>query len=339
MRHRILAAGGVGAVLAAVGLLALAEAGTWIGRPFPGFLVLANRVIASAALPAWPASRGGVLFQHEVVAVDGEPVRDGASVRGRIEAQPPGTAFEYRLRRGARTFERRIESRRFEASDFAWLFGAYLLNGAVLGACGVAILARRRRSDAAWSAVPLLVTGSLWGLTAMDLYGPYRFFRLHALCEALLPAAALHFAWGFPSPLGTATLRRRVLAAGYLAALALAAVYELALFHPPAYTAVHLVATSALGVSLVAVIAAQIARALRPGPAHARRQLRVLAWGAVFALSPIAALTLADAISGGRTAQNAVGFTAFWFALAIGHAALGGRARSTPATLDDRTQP
>ncbi len=326
MRHRIPVAGSVGALLATVGLLAVVEAGTWIGRPFPGFLVLANRVVASAALPAWPASRGGLLFQHEVAAVDGEPVRDGTALRARVEARPPGTTFAYTLRRDARILERRIESRRFGAGDFAWLFGAYFLNGAVLGACGVAILARRRGRDAACSAVPLLLVGSLWGFTAMDLYGPYRFFRLHALCEALLPAAAFHFAWGFPSPLGSATARRRAVAAGYLAALALAGVYEVVLFRPVAYTAVHLAATSALGLSLVAVIAAQGARVLRPGPAHARGQLRILAWGAVLALSPIAILTLADGLTGGRAAQNAVGFTAFWFALAIGHAALRGPA-------------
>ena len=62
--------------LAALLLLTLAvtgmwEAACWVSRPFPGFLVLANRVVASAALPGWPATRGGEIFQHEVVAIDG----------------------------------------------------------------------------------------------------------------------------------------------------------------------------------------------------------------------------------------------------------------------------
>ncbi len=339
MRHRILAAGAVATLLAVLATAALVEASSWIGRPFPGFLVLANRVVASAALPGWPASRGGVLFQHEVLAVEGDPVADGASLRARVAARPSGSAFDYRLRRDARVFERRIESRRFEVADFLWLFGSYFLNGVVLGACGVAILAQRKRSEAAWSAVPLLLAGSVWGLTAMDLYGPYRFFRLHALCEAVLPAAALHFAWTFPSPLGSATLRRRFIRAGYLAALVLAAVYELVLYRPEAYTAVHLAATSALGLSMLAVIAAQVARAVRPGPAQARQQLRILAWGAVLALLPIAGLTLADAITGGRAAQNAVGFTAFWFALAIRHAALRGPGRAEPLRHGSRQDP
>ena len=49
------------------------------------------------------------------------------------------------------------------------------------------------------TAFSLWVVG-LWALTAVDLYGPYRFFRLHAFFECLLFATSFHCALVFPQP-------------------------------------------------------------------------------------------------------------------------------------------
>src|SRR5207247_428359 len=44
------------------------------------------------------------------------------------------------------------------------------------------------------------MAGGIFLITAMDLYGPATFFRLHVLCEALVPPAVLHLALLFPQP-------------------------------------------------------------------------------------------------------------------------------------------
>ncbi len=320
--HRLLLSWSLSTLLLCLAALVLTSARDWMGRPFPGFLVLENGVVASAGLESWPASEGGQLFQTQVVAIDGGAVAGARELHRVVRARPPGTPFRYRFRRGDVEFERVVESRSFGARDFSLLFGVYLLNGLALGASAVVILLARRRSEGARSAVPLLLVGAVWGLTAVDLYGPYRFFRLHALCESFLFAAAVHMALGFPRPLGMARRRPGLVAAPYLLAIGLAGLYQLSLEVPGAYVSTHLAATSALGAGLLALILSQLARYLAGAPVAVHRQIRILAWGAVAALSPIVMLTLAEPWTGGRSPQNAVGFTAFLFAVAIGFAGL-----------------
>ncbi len=304
-------------VLAGTGL---GEASRWVDRPFPGFLVLENRVVASAALPGWPATRGGEIFQHQVVAIDGVPVASAAALRARVGSAPSGTPFRYTFRGGGLEFERTIPSRRFSRRDFALLFGGYLLNGLVLGGCALGLLAWRRHDPGIRAALPLLGVGAVWGLTAMDLYGPYRLFRLHALAESLLFAAALHAALWFPLPL-TATRRRPwLVGATCAAALALAVPYQALLHDPDGYVVVHLLATALLGASLMGLMVAQLVRYLAYSAPERQLQVTVLAWGGVLALSPLVVLTLAEPLTGGSSAQNAVGMTAFLFALAIAFA-------------------
>ena len=59
------------AALLCVGLAGLHAALSQVGKPFPGFLLLGNRVVASVGLSLWPATAGGQIFQHQVVSVDG----------------------------------------------------------------------------------------------------------------------------------------------------------------------------------------------------------------------------------------------------------------------------
>ena len=39
----------------------------WVGRPFPGFMLLDNRVIASIGLPGWSGASVSDLYQAQVV--------------------------------------------------------------------------------------------------------------------------------------------------------------------------------------------------------------------------------------------------------------------------------
>lgn len=308
-------------VLLAVGLAGLLGSLAWVGKTFPGFLLLENRVVASAGLPGWPAVRGGDIYQSELVAVEGAPLQSAEELRARVEPLPPGTPLTYRFRRGDREWEQVVPTRRFERRDFALLFGIYLLNGSVLGGTALAIR-RLRQAHAAQSAIPVLLLGALWGLSATDLYGPYRMFRLHALCEALLPAAALHMALGFPLPAALARRCPGLVRGAYAASALFGLAYQIGLRDPRAYVAAHLLATSALGLALLALIGSQLVRWIRTKAPEVRRQSRLLALSALVALAPAVLLTIAEPITGGQASQNAVGFTAFLFPLTIAYAIL-----------------
>ena len=307
-------------LLAVVAVLGLAEATRWIGHPFPGFLILGNRVVASAGLEGWPATRDGSLYQHEIAALEGEPASDATALVARVRALPVGTPLTWSFRGARGRFDRTIETRRFGARDFALLFGVYALNGVALGAIALFLCRRREKHPAVDAALPFLIVGACWGLSAMDLYGPWRLFRIHALCEALLFATVLHLALGFPRPAQVLRRHPGLLPAAYAAGLGIALPYQLGLHEPAAYVLCHLLATSALGLSLAALVGFQVTRYWRAKSPEVRVPIRTLAIGTALAVGAPIFLTAAELLTGGSAPQNAVGFTAFLLPIALARA-------------------
>jgi signal transduction histidine kinase len=323
MRRSLDAAGILAAAAALlVTLLGAIESSGWIDRTFPGFLVLGNRVIASAGLAHWPAARGGEIYQHEILAVDGWIPPSADALQSRVGTLPAGVPVTYRLGSKQGEIVRTIATRRFGAMDFFLLFGPYLFCG--IGLTGIALGIRfLRGSDrvATGSALCLWIVG-MYALTALDLYGPYRLFRLHVLIECLLFAGTLHMALVFPhpSPLLDRLPRLPLLFYGAGSLLALAA--QLGLPRASSYVVTHRVAVTAFGAALLALIASQVWAFVRPRDFRARQRVKVLAAGAVGALAPQVALAFLSASSGGQVSENAMGWSGVLFPLAVGYAVL-----------------
>src|SRR5256885_1068454 len=70
---------------------------TWVGRVFPGFMLLDNRVIASVGLAHWSGSVVPGLYQSQVLEVDGTAVVSAADVYARAAELPPGRPLKYRM--------------------------------------------------------------------------------------------------------------------------------------------------------------------------------------------------------------------------------------------------
>lgn len=313
---------GATGLLLCVSVLVVLQTLAWVGRPFPGFLVLENRVIASAGLLHWPATQGGAIYHREIVAVDGAPLSDVAALQRRVAAEPPGTSLRYELRGAGGTELRETPTRRFEASDWALLFGTYLLCGIGLGATALCIRYLRGRDPVANGAFPALYVIGLWALTGTDLYGPHRLFRLHAACETALFAAVLHLALVFPRRSALLARWRWLPAAPYAAAAALGLVYQWGLYDVAVYRVAHRTAVSAFGVSLVVLILSQIGHYLRAPDFEVRQRVKVVALGTVLALGPQVFLALLAPVTGTAAPQNVMAFSGMLFPLSIAYAVL-----------------
>jgi signal transduction histidine kinase len=311
-----------GTILICVFLLGLAESLTWIGKPFPGFLVLENKVVPSAGLTRWPATAGGAIYQHEITAVDGRSILNVGEIHARVAEAPPGTPISYRFDRDGHSFEQIIETRRFDRVDYTLLFGSLLINGLALGGTALMIRYLRGRDRLAVGSFPILLITGIWSITAVDLYGPYRLFRLHALCETLLFAGVLHMALVFPHPSRLVQQRPWVVWALYVLAGFLALANQVGLYDPALYRPTHLLAVSAFGTSLVVLIAAQFRWYLRPPSFEARQRVKVHALGTAATLSGPLVLSLGSALTSGETPQNVMTFTGIFYPLSIGYAVL-----------------
>jgi signal transduction histidine kinase len=319
-RDWVLAVGVV--VVLATASIGLVEATTWVGKPFPGFLVLQNRVVASAGLQRWPATEGGEIYQYEVVAVEGNPIRDVAAIHAHVQSIPLGTPIRYELRRGDRVVERVIETRLFDNVDLLLLFGAYLFCG--LAFCCVAIGIRFLRGKdrvAVGTSLGLFVIG-MYALTATDLYGPYRLFRVHGLFESMLFAGGLHLALVFPQPARILKRAPWIIAAIYSLAGLFAAFTQFGLMHPPAYVLNHRIAVNAFGVAAAVLLASQLWVYRRSTDFQARQRVKLLALGASAALLPPIAIMMGSATTGGGSPENLMGWTGAFLPLSIGYAVL-----------------
>jgi len=309
-------------------------ASTWIGRPFPGFFVFPNRVVASIGLPHWATSQDGTLYQRTVVALDHIPVVDGADVYRRVSAQPVGTRFAVTLRSGAATDTVAVRSTALTVFDCAAIFGTYVATGCLylgLGLVGAWLFAGGHLGRA------LLFVGGLGGayaLSAVSIYdGATASLRLHALAEAFLAPAFVYLALVFPRERGGLTWP--VVAVAWWLALALAIPYQILLPQPEAYSALHGACEAYIGVAGVALIVRLVVEHARAGAA-APPLLRAATAGALLGLGVPAVVLLLSGLGGGLLPVNVITVTGFLFPLCFGYGVVReGLARSRTAPAAD----
>jgi len=288
----------------------------WVGRVFPGFVLLDNRVIASVGLANWSGTSVPGLYQSRVIAVNGVAVGSAAEAYARVAVLPPGTPVRYRLDRRGVEREVTVAAQRFTLRDWMLLFGAFLLNGAMYLASGLVAWVLRPRAPVARAFLMAGVTMSLFLLTAMDLYGPASFFRLHVVGETFFPAAVLRFALLFPQTHRFARWRL----AGYGLSLAILVLYEAFLYRPSTYSSLLAANMIYLGVAVVFLTARLVWVYWRGGSQLARQRVRVVTLGVLFGPGIPGSILVISALLGGGVAMNTAAFTPFLFALSVAYA-------------------
>lgn len=305
----------VGLIVALAATLATGlGASTWIGRPFPGFFVLPNRVIASIGRVGWTATGDGTLYQSTVVAVDGIPVATSADVYRRVRSAPSGTRFTYAIRQGAAASTVTLASRDFSRADFLVIFGSYLSTGLLWLLLGLAAAALAPDERVGRGALLLGGVGGIYVLSAAGIYDPGASLRLHALAEALLPAAMVYLALAV-TPSGRARDASAAILATSLS-LALAVPYELLLDEPGAYSALHAACEAYMGLAgLLLTVRWVLAycQAARPTPLA-----RGAVAGALLGLGVPAVVMTLSGLGGGRLPVNLCTLTAFLFPVCLG---------------------
>jgi signal transduction histidine kinase len=289
----------------------------WIGRPFPGFLLLGNRVVASISLPSWPVATTPEVFQAHVVAVDGEPVSSSDQVYAHVRNLPVATRVAYRFVRHGDAFVRYFDTRLFGWSDALLLFGVYLLNGVLFAAIAIFVWMLSPQRATPWAVLAVGLCCGTYALTAIDLYGPYSFFRLHALAESFAPGVFLHLALVFPV---RRVHGRQAALLTSLPCVPLAVVYQLWLASPVSYPVVHEWAIRLWLASAAAFLLAVIVGYYRSRSELVRYRVRFAVLGALSAfLLPTLALS-SSLITKEQVPANVIAYFAFLFPLSLAYA-------------------
>src|SRR5262245_11996512 len=288
----------------------------WVGRTFPGFPVLINRVVPSVSLARWSGSSVPDLYQSQVLAVDGTPVTSAQAIYDLVASRPPGTPFRYLLEKGGRKHEVVIPSQRFGLEDWVFIFGAYLLNSTVGLISGLVVWVLRPNSALARA---FLAFGAAWAaffLTAMDLYGPWTFVRVHHFVEPLAAAAALQLFMLFPQPHPWARWRF----VGYAAALPISLAYQVFLYTPAAFSAILMASMLFMGIDGV-FLGGRLISAYWHGDSQLTRQrVRMITLGTLLGFGIPGGVLFISAITWGQVAMNLAAFTPFLFTLSLAYA-------------------
>jgi signal transduction histidine kinase len=306
----------------AIGLLAILLAtrttitsSAWVGRVFPGFMLLDNRVIASVSLAHWPGASVPELYQSQVEAVNGRMIGSAPEVYAYVAPLPVGTAVQYQLRRDGQENNVIIRTQRFGLRDWMLLFGAFLLNGIVYMGSGLLVWLLRP-GPLGRAFVALGIIWAVFLLTAMDLYGPATFFRLHAASESLLAPALLQLTSLFPEPRRWARWRL----AGYVPALIILVPYQLYLYHPSVYSTILETNMAYLGLAGIVLGTQLVWDYVHGHSALGRRRVRVATFGTVLAIALPGALLLTSALRGGRAPINLLTFATVILPLSLAYA-------------------
>jgi hypothetical protein len=291
-------------------------AGGWVGKSFPGFFVLPNRIIPSVSRDAWSGSNDSTIYQRTVVAVDDKPISGNVDAYHAVAAQPPGTGVRYTLRHGSSTETLTLTSRTFSRSDYWIIFGSYLLTGLLYLWLGV--LAAWLLPDANLGRALLLMggVGGIFALTGAGIYEPGADLRIHALAESFFPATLVYAGLVFAGTDKRWTLP--IASIAWWLSLAIAIIYQLVLGQPGAYTLVHSACEAYMGAAGLGVGATLIVTRARAAE-QAGPLLRASVAGALLGIGVPAVIMMLSGMSGGALPVNIVTATAFLFPLCIGY--------------------
>src|SRR5437773_1438042 len=282
---------------------------------FPGFFVMPNRVVPSAALPGWSGvAEGRPLYQNILLAVDGVPIAAADDGYRRAAAHSAGEPAAYLFARADGVETRTFATRILGNGEYLAIFGAYAFTALVYLLLAAVASERSAEGELYRGLAALGWASAAFGFTAMDLYGPGGLFRLHVLSEALLWAAATHLVLAYPED--RVTGRAGVLPLVYGVGLAFAAVYEFFAYEPGAYSALHNLSQALAGIPVL-VLVARLALAIdRPPRALGRAGLRRMLAGTLAGLIVPAIVLGVSGATGGRIPVNASAWVGFLFPLA-----------------------
>ncbi len=241
MSPRLVRTGAIAILVVTLALAALVarDVAGLVGRPYPGFPVLAHGVVSVPVMA--PARFGGrdarLRPPYRVVAIDGRPVHDGREVRAVVDAAGPGAVLTYRFAHpGGETFELPIPVATFTAEDVRSFYLPIVLGGLVLFVIGaVPVLLRPDLTAARLLFVFSTALEAGIGLLVADYVVAYRFTPWLRGTNAIAGAALLHLALAFPERRPPLTWwPRATLAIVWAGSLVIFAAHVVAYFGRPA---------------------------------------------------------------------------------------------------------
>ncbi|HSE83290.1 MAG TPA: ATP-binding protein [Thermodesulfobacteriota bacterium] len=183
----------------AVSLNSLIRAIGWINRPFPGFLLYENSLVAEVSLSSWSGYRSGLIkYYDKVITIDGNtlPPHQIYSV---VSDKPIGTLINYTVSRNDKIINLSIPNMRFGLGDFFLIFGVVYFVGLVIFVTGVLVYLSKPELTSSKFFFTFCLSMSIWFISIFDAQSTYSLGSIPFIGWIFTPAFAISLAFIFPS--------------------------------------------------------------------------------------------------------------------------------------------
>ncbi len=181
-----------------VGGVATLDRSRQVGRPFAGFWIMDNLLVAIGG-----AERGGLEPFDLVRVMNGQVLTSGRQIQAEVASHPPGTTFHYMVYRRGGLVEADVPTRLTTRRDFLRFLGEGLLPGLLTLAFGALVFVLKPGVPQSWVFLGFSLVSYLVSVTYADAHTTYRLTPLFLTAWAFWPATFIHLALIFPQ-------RRRV---------------------------------------------------------------------------------------------------------------------------------
>jgi class 3 adenylate cyclase len=217
---------GITTLMVAVCLASFIKALSWINKPFPGFLIYKFPRVGSMSRGDWPGVKAGLKVLDKIIAVNGQPIKEGKDLVAIARERGPGEPIHYNVESEGRIRRVTIPTTIFTFYDFFMIFLMPFLGGFGLFFLGFIVYILKPNIPTSWVFFFFCLTMSIYMVTGFEIQSTYVFIQPHYLIIPLGGAIFFHLGLIFPEKktlLISYPLSKYLI---YLPAIVLALAYE-----------------------------------------------------------------------------------------------------------------
>ncbi len=195
----------------AIFLISLWQAITFVGRPFPGFLVDDNLVIGTFGFPSWSGVAAGLKYPDRVVAIEDIPLAPplAKSAPGfpypaferiflSLYKADPEKPVKYSILRQGTILTFHLRPMLFSFLDFVAAYLIWVIPALLLIGTGLLVAYLTPQTHVPPPFVPMCLVWGILYLVMFENYSTHKLTLFHQLSHAFTPALILHFTCTFP---------------------------------------------------------------------------------------------------------------------------------------------
>ncbi len=279
---------------AALAIVCLLLALSWLGKPFPGFLLERNMTVTSVYSQQWSGFQAGIRVGDQVMAADGVAVTDPDVLDTLVRTKPAGTAIRFDIRRDGLGQTLQIRSAVFTAFDVFSMFVMWWVLGLVFLLLGGCVAALRPADTAARAFLAFCCVFALFSLTNFESVTTHKLSWVNILALSFVGPAAGYLALRMPRTPRWMERRPAAARVPFAVGAVLAFLTLICYSRPELWKPIYATDTLLVGIGLLAIpVSAGAACWGRESTPTERAQGAIVLTGAIAGIVPTLVITLA----------------------------------------------